>query len=235
MVAVTVVPNDKLISVGGVPLVFDFPAPQNLHALQWDGQQGHMEWIDDFNWPLMASDATAYTDEVAPYVALWQTEKERLEQEAATRAAENAATEAARLAEYNKPENAAARKIAAIDAETSATIVAGFDNEIGGETLHFSYDSFDQQNFADSANVAQLVIAGGEGLPTDVVWNAYRNFSPESKGELVRLKLGPAVFIALYMSALAHKAACMERGGQRKVAVAEALERGATAEEIEAI
>ena len=101
MVAVTVVPNDKLMSVGGVPLVFDFPAPQNLHALQWDGQQGHMEWIDDFNWPLMASDVTAYTDEVAPYVALWQTEKERLEQEAATRAAEDAATEAARLAEYN--------------------------------------------------------------------------------------------------------------------------------------
>ena len=101
MVAVTVVPGDKLISVGGIPLVFDFPAPQNLHALQWDGQQGHMEWIDDYNWPLPASDATAYTDEVAPYVALWQAEKERLEQEAATRAAEAAAAEAARLAEYN--------------------------------------------------------------------------------------------------------------------------------------
>lgn len=101
MPRVTVVPSDKSISVDGLPIVFDFDFPASMHALQWDGQQGHIEWVDDYNWSLPASDTTAYTDEVAPYVALWQAEKERLEQEATTRAAEDAAAEAARLAEYN--------------------------------------------------------------------------------------------------------------------------------------
>ncbi|MFT4300547.1 MAG: tail fiber assembly protein [Desulfovibrio sp.] len=98
---VTVIPADKFIAVDGQPLNFDFPAPPALHAIQWDGLQGHMEWENDYNWPLSASDATAYADEVAPYVALWQTEKERLEREDAARAAEEATAEAARLAEYN--------------------------------------------------------------------------------------------------------------------------------------
>lgn len=51
MPTVTVVPADKLIIVGGEALVFDSPfaAPANLHALQWDGEQGHMEWTDDYN------------------------------------------------------------------------------------------------------------------------------------------------------------------------------------------
>ena len=108
MPRVTVVPSDKSISVDGLPIVFDFDFPASMHALQWDGQQGHIEWVDDYNWSLPASDPTAYTDEVAPYVALWQAEKERLEQEAAARAAEKAEAEAARLAEYN---SAAARAI----------------------------------------------------------------------------------------------------------------------------
>ena len=108
MPRVTVVPSDKSISVDGLPIVFDFDFPASMHALQWDGQQGHIEWVDDYNWSLPASDPTAYTDEVAPYVALWQAEKERLEQEAAARAAEKAEAEAARLVEYN---SAAARAI----------------------------------------------------------------------------------------------------------------------------
>ena len=82
MPTVTVVPVDKLIIVGGEAIVFDTPfvAPANLHALQWDGQQGHIEWTDDCNWPL---EAEAYEDEVAPYVALWQAEKARREKAAA--------------------------------------------------------------------------------------------------------------------------------------------------------
>lgn len=94
MFTVIVVPEDKLIIVDGTPLTLDFTYPSGLHAIQWDGQQGHIEWDDDHNWPLSADDATAYDDEVAPYVALWQAEKERLEQE-------EAAAEATRLAEYN--------------------------------------------------------------------------------------------------------------------------------------
>ena len=108
MFTVIVVPEDKLIIVDGTPLTLDFTYPSGLHAIQWDGQQGHMEWEDDFNWPLPAADTTAFEDEVAPYVALWQAEKERLELESAARATEEAEAEAARLAEYN---SAAARAI----------------------------------------------------------------------------------------------------------------------------
>ena len=90
---VTVVPSDKLIIVDGVAIVFDSPftAPDNLHALQWYGKGGHIEWTDDINWPL---EAEAYEDEVAPYAALWQAEKARREKVAAE-------AEAARLAEFN--------------------------------------------------------------------------------------------------------------------------------------
>ena len=71
-------------------------------------------------------------------------------------------------------DEAKAAAVARIDRETSEAILAGFEYEIdsGGsaETLHFSYDSFDQQNFADSANVALLSLSGPEarGLPASV-------------------------------------------------------------------
>ena len=62
--------------------------------------------------PLTAED---YDEQVVPYVALWEEEKRRLEAEAA--AAEEA---------YNSLENVKARKLSAIDAETSSAIMAGF-------------------------------------------------------------------------------------------------------------
>lgn len=94
---VTVVPGDRLIIVDSVPIVFESPfpvlphGPGEMHALQWNGTSGHIEWEDDLNWPL---EAEAYDEEVAPYVALWQAEKTRREKIAAE-------AEAARLAEYN--------------------------------------------------------------------------------------------------------------------------------------
>lgn len=103
-----------------------------------------------------------------------------------------------------------------IDAETSAAILAGFDYEINGENLHFNYDAFDQQNFADTANGCLMQKAGLPGLPETVGWNAYRH-----NGELVRLTLTADEFLALYAGgALAHKAVCMETGGQKKAALA---------------
>ena len=68
MSVVTVVPSDRLIIVDGVALFFDFEAPEDLHALQWDGQRGHKEYTDKDNEPLEAED---YDAEVAPYVSLW--------------------------------------------------------------------------------------------------------------------------------------------------------------------
>ena len=88
---VTVVPDDNLIIVNGEGLVFPYHAPENMHALQWTSNAGHIEWKGGPNQPLEAAD---YNDQVAPFVKLWQDEKARLEQAAAE-------AEAARLAEYN--------------------------------------------------------------------------------------------------------------------------------------
>ncbi len=111
MSRVTVVPADRLIIVDGEALHFDYPAPASLHALQWDGEQGHMEWTDDYN---MALDASLYDEEVAPFVALWGVEKARL-------AAEAEAAEAARLAEYNSETARYARLRAERDRRVAAT------------------------------------------------------------------------------------------------------------------
>ena len=65
---VTVVSSDRLIIIDGNALRFDFPAPENMHALQWHDGSGHIEWTDDINHPLTPDD---YEADVAPFVDLW--------------------------------------------------------------------------------------------------------------------------------------------------------------------
>lgn len=228
MSRVTVVPADRLVIVDGQALTFDFNAPKRMHALQWDGLQGHIEWDGSGHEQprneLLTADS--YADRVAPYVALWEEEKRRLEAEAA--AAEEV---------YNSLENVKARKLATIDAQTSSAIMAGFTCEATPpdtntpELLHFSYDEFDQQNFADAAVSMQLATASDGGIPTTTPWNAYRNHTADSKGDLVILQLTAETFLPIYAAALNHKATKMAEGGQRKAAVAAAQ----TVEEVEAI
>ena len=120
-----------------------------------------------------------------------------------------------------------AGKVIQIDSETSAAILAGFEYTIDGTPYHFSYDSFDQQNFSDTANMCQLALAGTPGLPTSVVWNSYL---PD--GTLVQQTFDAQSFLALYTAgAMQHKATQMTIGGQRKAKVWAAQ----TKEEIEAI
>lgn len=119
-------------------------------------------------------------------------------------------------------------KKAQIDAETSAAIAAGFDYAVDGVTYHFSYDAFDQQNFADTANVCLMKQSGMPGLPDSVTWNAYR----VPGGKLERLTFDASGFLALYAGgAMKHKNEAMQRGGERKAAV----EAATTAEEVEAV
>ena len=116
-----------------------------------------------------------------------------------------------------------AAKIAKIDAETSAAIIAGFDYEVNGTPYHFSYDAFDQQNFVDTVSMCQLALAGTPGLPASVTWNSYT----VPGGELVQQTFDAASFLKLYTAgAMVHKAACMAEGGERKakVAVAQTVE-----------
>ena len=148
---------------------------------------------------------------------------------------EAATTAQPELSEMERLQRAQATKIVSIDAETAAAITAGFFYVVDGITYHFSYDTFDQQNFADTANVALLSQMGGQGLPESVAWNAYKNWQ-DGKGELARLTFTAETFLALYTAgAVAHKAARMAEGGSRKEAVAAAVARGATIEELEAI
>lgn len=224
MPKVTVVPEDRLIIVDGEALFFNYDATDGMHALQWDGTAGHIEWKDMVENQLLSADD--YDSVVAPYVTMWQAEKDRL-------AAEAAAAEA----EYNSLPNIKDRKLASIDAETSAAIMAGFECEVTPpdtgtpELLHFSYDEFDQQNFADAAVSMQLETASAGIIPTTTPWNAYRNHTADSKGDLVILQLTAETFLPIYAAALNHKAMKMAEGGQRKAAVAAAQ----TAEEVKAI
>ncbi len=98
---VTVIPEDGIISVGGLPMQFKFPpvaGHEKVRAIQWHEGSGTLE-LDGFtSEPLTASD---YDRAVAPYVQFWETEK-------AKREAEKAEQEA----EYNKLENVKARKLA---------------------------------------------------------------------------------------------------------------------------
>ena len=221
---VTVIPSDGIISVDGEVLFLDGITSETFHALQWHSDAGHVEPGDGLpNEELSADD---YEERVAPFVALWEEEKRRLEAEAA--AVEEA---------YNSLENVKARKLATIDAQTSSAIMAGFECEATPpdtgtpELLHFSYDEFDQQNFADAAVSMQLATASDGGIPTTTPWNAYRNHTADSKGELVILQLTAETFLPIYAAALNHKATKMAEGGQRKAAVASAQ----TAEDVEAI
>ena len=106
-------------------------------------------------------------------------------------------------------------KIKQIDKEISELILSGFDYTINDIEYHFSYDSFDQQNFVDTASMCQLALSGVKGLPTSVTWNSYLE-----DGTLVRQEFDANSFLKLYTSgAIAHKATQMAIGGQRKAAV----------------
>lgn len=130
-------------------------------------------------------------------------------------------------AELMTLEELKAAKIAQIDAETSAAIIAGFDYEVDGTAYHFSYDSFDQQNFVDTASMCQLALAGTPGLPDTVTWNSYT----VPGGELVQQTFDSTSFLTLYTAgAMAHKAARMAEGGARKAKV----EAAQSVEDVEA-
>lgn len=104
---VTVVPVDNVILVNNVPLQFDYKpieGHEQVHAIQWHDGKGAIEFSD-----YTGRDADYETD-VAPYVALWEAEKARLDAEAA-----------AKKAEYNRLENVVARKLDELNAKLEET------------------------------------------------------------------------------------------------------------------
>ncbi len=108
---ITVIPADAIVIVDGAALRFDFTAPENLHALQWRGDAGHMEFTDGPNRTLAAED---YERVVAPYLALWEAEKKRLEAETADRPPTLEEAKAAKLAEVMAAYQAAFAPVEAV-------------------------------------------------------------------------------------------------------------------------
>lgn len=104
---VTIVPVDNVILVNGIHLQLDFKpieGHEQVHAIQWHDGKGAIEFSD-----YTGRDADYETD-VAPYVALWEAEKVRLDAEAA-----------AKKAEYNRLENVVARKLDELNAKLEET------------------------------------------------------------------------------------------------------------------
>lgn len=147
---VTVVPSDNLVIVDGVPLVFGFAAPANLHALQWHDGAGEMEWTDDINHPLTEQD---YADDIAPFVALWEAEKARLD------------------AEANRPPTLDEAKAAKLSEIKTAFAVAEADGFVES-SLGFRADAT-RRSIGDIEGLIDLVSSGA--LPTPVTFRDYDN------------------------------------------------------------
>lgn len=74
---VTVIPEDSVILINGEALVFEYLYPAELRAIQWYNGAGHIEYKDGKENKLIAGEAD-YSARVAPFVALWEAEKERI-------------------------------------------------------------------------------------------------------------------------------------------------------------
>jgi hypothetical protein len=46
MSAVTLIPSDKQMVLDGDPAEFDLKLDANIHAIQWDGSKGYIEYVD---------------------------------------------------------------------------------------------------------------------------------------------------------------------------------------------
>lgn len=215
---ITIVPADNIIIVNGELLSFEYEAPKGLRALHWVDTKGFIEWDSKPNQQLSNSDYTQY---VEPFYKLWVKEKENVNEK-------NKKFEE----EYNSLENIKLRKIIQIDEEISNNIIAGFNYVINGINYHFNYDSFDQQNFADTANMCQISLSNSsltniENMPTTVKWNSYLQ-----DGTLVQQQFNAITFLDLYVNgAMKHKNTQMTIGRQKKSAVQAAQ----TKEELDAI
>ena len=74
---VTVIPEDSVILINDEALVFEYLYPAELRAIQWHNGAGHIEYKDGKENKLIAGEAD-YSARVAPFVALWEAEKERI-------------------------------------------------------------------------------------------------------------------------------------------------------------
>ena len=75
---VSIIPSDKTIVVDGQALTFDYDIDPTIHAIQWDGDSGEIEYNDDGIANEQFTDSTL----VDSLVSAYEDEVERLEAEA---------------------------------------------------------------------------------------------------------------------------------------------------------
>lgn len=71
---ITIIPLDETVYINSEPQFFlclDC-VPQNIHALQWYGEYGHIEYNDGSN----NEDITSLPDWVQPCIEAWETKKQ---------------------------------------------------------------------------------------------------------------------------------------------------------------
>lgn len=88
MSIITVVPEDKIVIIDGECINFDFDAPANIHAVQWQDDKGHVEFKDPNKYPNLEITQADYNTYVKPYVDAFTKEKTRLKAEAERQAKE---------------------------------------------------------------------------------------------------------------------------------------------------
>ena len=74
---VSIIPSDKTIIVDGQALTFDYDIDPTIHALQWDGDSGEIEYNDG-----IANEQFTDSTLVDSLVSAYEDEVERLEAEA---------------------------------------------------------------------------------------------------------------------------------------------------------
>jgi len=74
---VSIIPSDKIIIVDGQALTFDYDIDPTIHALQWDGNSGEIEYNDG-----IANEQFTDSTLVDSLVSAYEDEVERLEAEA---------------------------------------------------------------------------------------------------------------------------------------------------------
>ena len=81
---VTIIPNDNAIIIDGECLVFDFPKNKAIHAIQWDGISGHIEYKPTEKGehvPNSEIKTEEFDSVIQPYVNLFTQEKQRINTE----------------------------------------------------------------------------------------------------------------------------------------------------------
>ncbi len=152
----TYIKDDNLVIVDGRPIKSEYVAPSvylgALHAVVWSDNLKEYQSIIDGVFTNTPLEDVQYDSHIKPLHDQWEAQK---------------------VIDDTPPppltlEEVKALKIQEINDACYSTITDGF----WYDGLHYSYDTIDQQNFSDTANIALSLMTTGD-TTTSISWNAY--------------------------------------------------------------